>query len=160
MRKLLLALIAFALLVPAAAAGPPPKYPIDIDVAKQAGGPWIDNGFVRKNVDKKTESIFWRVRNREDHKLDLTLETLKSGSGAGDYRVRWFRGDKDITKEARDGEFAFGLRSGEKKTFEATLNPKVSNPGPVCIIPFFTVHNDVIGDYSYGVYVNDDGVCG
>ncbi len=94
------------------------------------------------------------------------METLRrdgSGDGQDDYRIRWFRGDKDVTKRSpsdrRVRSSTFGR--AREKTFKATIKAEDGRtPARCASYPFFTVHNDVIGDYSYGRLRNDDGVYG
>ena len=159
MRKLVICVIVLALFVPTAAAGPAPPAPIDIDFRKSPRAPWIDYSSMRKNVGQKTVSVFWRARNQdtEHHVVDLT-ENL-GGEGVNDYRIRWFRGKTDVTKKVTGPGYEFSLSPDDKRKFEVTIKARKANPKPVCITPFFNVAGDPTS-YSYGLYVNDDGVCG
>ena len=160
MRKLLLCAAISALVAPAALAGPPPPAPIDIDFKKAPGSQWIEYSAVRKNVGRSTKSVFWRVTNQDTDSRRTKLSEILGGPGVGDYRIRWFHGRSDITKIVRDSSFNFRLGSGSKLKFKVTMEAKTSQPDPICVTPSFDVTRDPGPPYTYGLYVNDDGVCG
>ncbi len=160
MRKLLLGSISFLLFASIAVAGPEPPAPVDLDFRKAAGTKWIEFTSVVKNVGKEKESVFWRIRNRDSQKRKLKLVENLSGDGVGDYKVRWLTGGDDISNKVDDSSgYKFDLASKEKRVFEVTLQGKNDNPGPLCVTPFFYVVGEP-NPYTYGLYVNDGGVCG
>jgi hypothetical protein len=161
MRKLLAGTLALLIVVPSALAGPPSKFPVDVDAATQKGE-WSDNGLVRRNVGQRFESFYWRVQSRDDRRRAVTLTDLKAPDGS-DYRVRWFRGSNEITSRVVGAGYEFDLPPEARRgtaVFEAQIKAKVPNPDPVCLIAYFALEGEEPGPYSYGVYVNDGGVCG
>jgi hypothetical protein len=159
MRKVLGGLIALALFVPVASAGPPPPASVDID-SKKEGGPWVEDDYLHMNVGQKTKSIFWRVRNQDTGDHDVALTEDLGGAGMNDYRVRWYRGDKDITGNVRGLGYGWIFASDEIKKFEATVKAKGANPDPICVSAFFDAPVDKNTPYISGAYINDNGVCG
>ena len=151
-------LIALALLaaVPAQAGMGAPEVPIK--VAKHADGPFQSGSFM-VNVKSKPRSFYFKIINRDDHDLDVTLDDVSHGDGLADFGVRWFRGNRDITQEVRATGHAFGLKQSKARVFQGRVKPKVGNPGEICLAPRFHVEPDSY-DAVHGIYINDTGVCG
>jgi len=146
--------------VPMAAAGPPKPAPFDIDFKKKPGGPWIEYTSGQKRVGQEPKAVFWRVRNQDTGDQDVSVEERRSGDGQDDYRIRWFRGDKDVTNDLRGPGYEFTFASDESRKFKATIKAKKANPGPLCLTPAFTALAQPDVTYSYSLYVNDSSVCG
>jgi hypothetical protein len=96
MRKVLICLLASAVVAPIATARPV-SGPVDVDFRKSQNSDWIEFTSVRKNVGAKTQSVFWRVKNRDSQKQKLRLVQDLGGAGVGDYKVRWFTGGDNVT---------------------------------------------------------------
>jgi hypothetical protein len=160
MRKLLASAIALAMFVPMASAGPPPPAPVDIDLAKNSHGPWTQSGSINMSVGQKYKSLFLRVKNRDAGKHATKFRAELSGYGIDDYKVKWFRGSKELDRVKVFGDSGYGFDLGGHETvkFEAKLKAKKANPDGLCMTTFVDVPPD--GPYGNSVYVNDTSVCG
>jgi hypothetical protein len=70
---------------------------------------------------------------------DAVLEDVSHGSGLADFRLRWFRGERNVTQEAQGGGFGFELRRNRPKVFRLLVKPIVEDPGALCVAPRFNL---------------------
>ena len=93
-----------------------------VQVAKQKSGDYDRYDTVTLDVgDKRT--LYWKVANKteEDYKVDFNDAATENPNPAG-FKVKWFRGDKEITDEVKNGNgYRFKLLEGEKEFFHATI---------------------------------------
>ena len=129
---------AFAALVMSATAVAAPNEPVGVRVAKHDGGPY--HSFTTLEVGDRAKSLYFRVLNRTEHKVNLTLTDEDFGA-TGDYEVNWFHGNAKITHPVRHGGFGFSLRPDSRNekamVFEVQVKATTANPGGLCVSPRF-----------------------
>lgn len=151
------ALLAIGALGSAAGAASKVPPPVKTGIAKQQSGPYtLGDGPV---TVKKTKSFYVKVVNTTADKMHLTLDDRTSGDSPGDFKVRWFRNDRNVTAAAvSPAGYGFPLQSQTPKIFRLEIKPLVNNPGAVCPFGAFILP-DASEAYAF-LYVNSTSVCG
>jgi hypothetical protein len=120
------ALAVLALAAPAAEAGG-----LQVRVAKSADGPY-QTGEPRLNVGAgTTKTGYIRAANKGVATATLTLTQLIYPPPAA-YKLRWFKGQRNITGDVRTSGFEFKLKPETRKTFRVRVTPK-DTPDEACL---------------------------
>jgi hypothetical protein len=123
----LCALAALALAAPAAEAGG-----LEVRVAKSADGPYQPSEQLRLNVAAgKTKTGYIRVLNKGIPTATLNLTQLIYPPPPA-YKLRWFKGQRNITGDVRTSGFEFKLKPNARKTFRMRVTPK-DTPDEACV---------------------------
>ena len=129
---------AFAALVMSATVVAAPNEPVGVRVAKHDGGPY--HRFTKLNVGDQAETLYFRVLNRTEHKVNLTLTEDNFGA-LEDYQVRWFHGKAEYTYPVRHGGVGFSLRPDTRNekamVFRVRVKAKSADSGGLCVSPRF-----------------------
>jgi hypothetical protein len=148
-----------AALVMAATAVAAPNEPVGVRVAKHDGGPY--HSFTRLDVGDHAESLYFRVLNRTEHKVNLTLTEDNFGA-LEDYQVRWFHGKAEYTHSVRHGGVGFSLRPDTRNekamVFEVRVKATAADPGGLCVSPRFHGTPGQLNTFGSAA-VNSPGVC-
>ena len=126
-------------------------------VAKDKDGPYLSSGG-NLHIKDQAKSVFFQVRNEVSSPQEFTFEDDSFDPGRRDYRVRWFRGQQEVTDEVRSpGGYVFTLQGEKARIFEAVVKPVEPHPLEMCLVGRATVgSNDLVGFF----YVNSTSVCG
>ncbi len=112
-------------------------------VATDKDGPY------RKEVnrvvpDDETRSLWFLVKSKDSEDLDLSLDEPNSEAHP-DLKVKWFKGQNDISHDVQTSGHSFNLRAGKSKYFQARV--KATQPD---------VQHCLVGSVSFGsVFFND-----
>ncbi len=116
----IVAAAAVALAAPAQAGDP-----VDTTVAKPGGE---FDGNVTGNIPKgKTKSFRLRTENPVGSQITATLE----GDPGNHTKVKWFKGQQNITPQVKEGDYEFQLEAGATETFRMKVTAE--NKKPDCV---------------------------
>lgn len=126
-----------------------------VKLARDADGPWINKPVINGKLKPgKAKDFFVKIRNTTDHKQNARLE-LRGGDPS--YRLRWFKGRRNITSEVRGGGFEFGLRPRPARVFRLRIKATAA-PGEMCVGGQFHVMPDDV--YRGGYFqINSASAC-
>lgn len=130
---------------------------LDVTMAKRAEGPYRSSTPMVTIASPK--DLYVRIKNVAATKQAIRVVDARGGDDVDDFKIRWYRGRKDITAAARGDGDEFNLRSGDARRLRAHVKPVVANPGAACVaITAFATPN---GDIEGGSFqVNGDNQCG
>ncbi len=148
------ALLASLALAAPSSAGPDLVF---VTVAKQKDGPYLAMA-PQVRVRGRAKDFFMRVTNGTTGIEDVALKDISTDPG-NDFRIRWFRGKKEITEAARGAGYGFQFDANESRTFRARVKPRVANPGELCLTGRFDVAS-ALSDPDGAFYVNSSNICG
>jgi len=100
-----------------AEAGPPSP---TLKVARKASGPYQPNISSVNVPTGKTKSLYFKVKNSNESTLNFNLEGTEDADVNAFYRLKWFRGAKNITEKMTAG-FALQLEGGKQKEYRARI---------------------------------------
>jgi hypothetical protein len=130
-------------------------------VSKHADGPFSAEP-IHATVGSKARSFYVRAENNNPSaKMQVQLTDASFAETASDYRIRWYRGEHDITQSAHSTDgYVFKLAAQSNKVFRAKVKPRVSHPGGLCLVGEFTELHPNPGAIARGFfYINSDGIC-
>lgn len=155
-RCITVSLVAAAVLLVAFAAAASAAPPIYLAGAKDKHGPYSKG--VTPVTANHSRDVFVRVKsNGLDHEVALFDKRL--GDGLSDIKVRYYRGNDNITHDVRTGGgYGFDLSFGDPVRFRITLTPTVQNPGQLCVYPYGVADDDPTEYYTYFA-VNNPSAC-
>jgi hypothetical protein len=141
----------------AAAATASAAPPISVEAAKHKDGPYSKFDSVPVTV-RHERDLFLRVTsNGSTH--DVALFDQKCCDGSHDYRVRYFRGQNNVTQDARSDEGAhFNVAFGAPKLVRIEIEPRVAQPDAFCLYPYATA-DDQLTEYTAYFAVNNPSAC-
>jgi hypothetical protein len=128
---LALAIVALAFAAAPALGGDPP---IDVKGSKHKDGPYAETMQGVNVPIGEAKSLWWKVKHISGGKLDVRFtDALTVNPNPEGLKIRWFRGDKDITEAVKGAGYDFKLPKGSRKLFRA----KVKAVGPsegACVV--------------------------
>lgn len=129
-----LALIAAAL-VPLSAAAPAPArggLPASLKSAKEKDGPFKE--VVRVNMPVGDMKVVWfRAKSSADKPQQFGFNDAESSSELEGYKVKWFKGDQNVSSSVQTEGQLLVLEPGDPKFLQAKV--KRTGPGePFCLI--------------------------
>jgi hypothetical protein len=129
-----------------------------VSLAKKKEGPYEFTTTAHLNVTSKPKDMFFRAVSDQNAPQDVTLRDQSFfDPKSGDFKVRWFRKDEDITRQVRHAGYEFHLEALAHKTFQAVVTPVVNNPQEMCLVGEFTFAGPEVRNGF--VYVNSDTIC-
>ena len=118
--------------------------PARAGVARHTDGPW-DRDLIHDHMDPgDTLSFYVRVKNTSSpgHPEDVSLFDPGYSAGEEDgYRVKWFKGRRDITGSARAGTYDFKLRHNKTRMFRVRVHA-VDTSSDACVFGDFEIEPD------------------
>jgi hypothetical protein len=132
--------------------------PMRLTISKTKDGPYSFSALHAK-VNAGPKGFFVKVADKTEHRQDGLLEDVSAGAGSANFKIRWFRGDENITSDVQGPGYGFGLKPGKPKVFRALVKPLNPDPGALCLAPRASVEPDAYQAVG-SVYINDVGVCG
>src|SRR4051812_32611972 len=127
--------------------------PDEVTMSKTKHGPAIQSA----QVKKKAKTFWAKVENVSDHQLSIVLDDRSAQRPHGDFNIRWFRGNHEITHRMNHGGLHFNLGVGKHKTFRASVKPLVGDPGELCLTAGTFAQPDGF-DGAGIVYINSDTI--
>ena len=113
-------------------------------VAKDKDGPY---GVVTKasvpNGDSKT--LWWRVTSKADS--DLNVAFVDDTGGTPGFKVKWFKGDDNVSSDVNEFGYEFVLHPDQSKYFRGVVTRTRQNADPVCIEA--GAHNLLIFEFAF-----------
>jgi hypothetical protein len=132
LRPLLIVLAGALAIVPAAALGHG-EGDFTIKASKHKDGPYSGELQSVNVAPGAKKSVYWRIANVSGSRLQLQFDDAATPDPNPEgFRIKWFKGKREITDDVKAGGFEFTLKKGKKKTFEAVLKAKPS-PQPFCL---------------------------
>ncbi len=141
----------------AAALAPAALGPIRVTVAKDRDGPFA-NASPQVQVRNRAKDLYMRARNQSTEIEEIELDDISNDPG-NDFKIRWYRGDTEITQHARNGGYGFQLDADERQKFRVRVKPRVADPGALCLTGRFTVASEDFEPLGF-FYVNSSSICG
>jgi hypothetical protein len=134
--------------------------PAKVEVSRHKDGPWRSSALHDKLRPGETTSFYIRVKNTSDpgHTEDFSLADPGYPSAEDGYRVKWFKGRRDISGQTRGDSYGFSVKHGRSKIFRVQVHD-IDTHHDACVIG----EVDDAGDsyFAYGVdHVNGEGFCG
>jgi hypothetical protein len=121
---------ALALTAPAIGGQPP----IDVKAAKHKDGPYAETTQDVNVPIGEARSLWWKVKHVSGGKLDVRFtDAMTEFPNPDGLKIRWFKGDKEITDAVKGAGYDFKLPKGSRKLFRA----KVKAVGPskgACVV--------------------------
>jgi hypothetical protein len=125
--------------------------PVDLHVAKSKDGPYRTS--VGASLpDGETRSFWFRARPDSDTTREYTFKEILPF--ADEVRVRWYRGQNDVTQEIRDDGLPFTLKPDQSKLFRAKATSK-SNGGYCFAASLYDESDVFVGSSSVRVNGSD-----
>ena len=138
-----------ALLLTAAPAGAGAE-DLGVKSAKHKDGPYRVDTRINMDVGE-TRSLWWRVKSKGSSVQKVQFDEPTDDTDG--YRVRWYRGNDDITTEVNDDEgYRFGLQAGRSVYFQAELKRRPA--GDVACL-YGEATNDLIAYVAATASIND-----
>jgi hypothetical protein len=133
--------------------------PAKVEVSRHQDGPWRSSALHDKLRPGETTSFYIRVKNTSDpgHTEDFSLYDAGYPSAEDGYRVKWFKGRRDITHQSHGPHYDFSLKHGKSKVFRVQVHD-IDTHQDACVIGEF----DAAGDSFFGSgedHVNGKGPC-
>ena len=133
---------------------------LTVDAGKKPGGPFNQNNAAVTVT--KARSFYFRVRNTAPARMSVELfdrSTVPVGANVGDYSIRWFKGEHEISGPMfAGGGYSFHLASNGKKVFRALVKPRNSHRGPLCLE--VQAQQQPSGAQAFGYLRVNGGACG
>jgi hypothetical protein len=115
--------------------------PAKATVARHADGPWTPGVIHDHMAPGDTLSFYVRVKNTSSpgHTENVSLfdEGYPFGSEDG-YRVKWFKGRRDISNSTQGGTYDFKLKHNRRKTFRVRVHA-VDTSSDACVLGDFQI---------------------
>jgi hypothetical protein len=105
---------------------------VELEGSKSADGTFKD--LTRARV-KDSRDLFVQASNVSGEAYDATMTDDVLGPGDSDYRIRWFKGDKDITDKVRGPGYDFSVANNDEKRFRVRVKVRADNPKRICFRP-------------------------
>ena len=128
---LALAIIALAVTAIPALAGTPP---IDVKASKHKGGPYNETPQGVTVPVGEAKSLWWKVRHVSGGKLDVRFtDALTEFPNPEGLKIRWFKGDKEVSDAVKGAGYEFKLPKGSRKFFRARVKAVGPSDG-ACVV--------------------------
>jgi hypothetical protein len=131
---------------------------VSITMSKHEDGPYVDMAPVVKVNSPR--SLYLRARNNVSGPVAETLVDASHADNLNHWRIRWYRGNHDITSQMSGSGYDFVLRAGKSKVFRAYVKPKTKHPGALCVEGNFDETAPHPGERNGAFYVNSETICG
>ena len=105
---------------------------VELEGSKTADGTYKDLTRVRVADNR---DVFVRASNESGDPYDATLMDQATGPGKGDYKLRWFKGDQEITEAVRGSGYEFSVANQDQERFRVRVKVKANNPKRLCFVP-------------------------
>ena len=122
-------LATLCVVVPSAQSGPTA---IDVTASKKKTGPFSDDAVSVSMSPGDTKTVWYRVKNKSgDDQGNLRFEAgMKATPEA--FKLRWFRGKRNITKEVNHDNYRFALADDAAARFKAKITNTAD--GAMCFV--------------------------
>ena len=114
--------------------------PAKVEVSRHKDGPWRSSALHDKLRPGETTSFYIRVKNTSDpgHTEDFSLADPGYPSAEDGYRVKWFKGRRDISNSTKGGTYDFKLKHNRRKTFRVRVHA-VDTSSDACVLGDFQI---------------------
>jgi hypothetical protein len=113
-------LAALVLTAPQSSAGP--TDPFGVRAAKEKDGQYTTFLQALKVPVGEKKTVYWRIKSKVETDLSAKFDDAATPNpNPGGYKVRWYKGKKEVTTEVKGDGRPFTLPAGGAKTFRATV---------------------------------------